>query len=359
MSPTDRSSPTDGAPTGPQGGPTGPLTSAQIAAHVGVSVATVSKVVNGREDVAPRTRALVEDVIRRYGHQRQKRAARPAAVLELVFRQIRDSYHIEIIKGVQQVAREHRLALVLSELQGRQTPGLGWVEDVLYRRPTGIIEVYSVLTDTQSGQLRARGIPFVLVDPNGEPAHASPSVGASNWSGGLSATRHLIELGHRRIAVITGPEDALASRARVDGFRTAMETAGVPVDPALVRVGDYRAEEGLTHARALLRLPEPPTAVFTCNDALALGVYRAAAEAGLRIPDDLSVVGFDDLRPARWTVPPLTTVHQPLAAMAATAATMVVELAHGEPLAQTRVELATELVVRDSTAPPRSERRGT
>ncbi|RBM24313.1 LacI family transcriptional regulator [Streptomyces sp. PT12] len=335
------------------GTPTGPLTSAQIAARVGVSVATVSKVVNGREDVAPRTRALVEDVIRRYGHQRQKRAARPAAVLELVFRQIRDSYHIEIIKGVQRVAREHRLALVLSELQGRQTPGLGWVEDILYRRPTGIIEVFSVLTDTQSRQLRGRGIPFVLVDPNGEPAHASPSVGASNWSGGLSATRHLIGLGHRRIAVITGPEDALASRARVDGFRTAMGTAGVPVDPALVRVGDYRAEEGLTHARALLRLPEPPTAIFTCNDALALGVYRAAAEAGLRIPDDLSVVGFDDLRPAQWTVPPLTTVHQPLAAMAATAATMVVRLARGEPLTQTRVELATELVVRDSTAPPR------
>ncbi|MEV0219026.1 LacI family DNA-binding transcriptional regulator [Streptomyces sp. NPDC050704] len=349
MASTDRSGPGDGEMTGP-------LTAAQIAEYAKVSVATVSKVVNGREDVAPETRALVEDIIRRYGHRRQKRAARPAPVLELVFRQIRDSYHVEIIKGVQCVAREHRLAVVLSELQGRPTPGHGWVEDVLYRRPTGIIEVYSVLTDTQSGQLRSRGIPFVLVDPNGEPAHASPSVGASNWNGGLSATRHLLQLGHRRIAVITGPERALASRARVDGYRTAMETAGVPVDSALVRVGDYRAEEGLRCGRELLRLPDPPTAVFTCNDALALGVYRAAAEAGLRIPQDLSIVGFDDLRPAQWTVPPLTTVHQPLTEMAATAATMVVKLSQGLPLAQTRVELATELVIRDSTAPPRRER---
>ncbi|GAB2961358.1 LacI family DNA-binding transcriptional regulator [Streptomyces pseudoechinosporeus] len=348
MSSADRSVPADDQCVGP-------LTTAQIAAYAKVSVATVSKVINGREDVSAQTRALVEDIIRRYGHQRQKRAARPAAVLELVFRQIRDSYHIEIIKGVQSVAREHRLAVVLSELQGRPTPGQGWVEDVLYRRPTGIIEVYSVLTDTQSGQLRSRGIPFVLVDPNGEPAHASPSVGASNWNGGLSATRHLLQLGHRRIAVITGPEQALASRARVDGYRTAMETAGVSVDPALVRLGDYRAEEGLRRARELLRLPDPPTAVFTCNDALALGVYRAAAEAGLRIPQDLSVVGFDDLRPAQWTVPPLTTVHQPLAEMAATAATMVVKLSQGQSLAQTRVELATELVIRDSTAPPRRE----
>ncbi|MDT0345200.1 LacI family DNA-binding transcriptional regulator [Streptomyces litchfieldiae] len=334
--------------------PDGPLTSAQIAERAGVSVTTVSKVLNGRADVAPETRALIEGVIHRHGHLRQKRrAAAPAALLELVFRQMRDTYAIEIIKGVQRVAREHRLAVVLSELQGQDTPGRGWVEEVLARRPTGVISVFAGLTDAQSGQLRSRGIPFVLVDPGGEPAHASPSVGAGNWGGGLAATRHLLELGHRRIAVITGPESSLASRARLDGHRAAMDAAGVPMDPALVRVGDFQTMGGLTRTRELLALPDPPTAVFVCNDAQALGVYRAAAEAGLRIPDDLSVVGFDDLPPARWTIPPLTTVRQPLTEMAATAAAMVVTLAGGEPLRQTRVELATELVVRDSTAPPR------
>ncbi|MEO3754040.1 substrate-binding domain-containing protein [Streptomyces sp. B6B3] len=138
------------------------------------------------------------------------------------------------------------------------------------------------------------------------------------------------------------------------GPAPAVTAAGVPVDPSLVRDGDYGTAAGLRCGRELLRLPDPPTAVFTCNDGQALGVYRAAAEAGLNIPRDLSVVGFDDLPPTQWTVPPLTTVHQPLTEMAATAATMVISLAKGESLAQTRVELATELVIRDSTAPPRS-----
>ncbi|MGP4109484.1 LacI family DNA-binding transcriptional regulator [Streptomyces sp. 4N509B] len=340
-------------PSSPEPSPSGPLTTAQLAERAGVSVATVSKVINGRPDVAPATRARVEELIRDHGHRRQKRPARAAPVLELVFRQLRDSYALKIINGVQIVARKHRLAVVLSELQGRRTPTYGWVEDVLFRRPTGVIEVFSGLTDTQSGQLRSRGIPFVLVDSGGEPDHASPSVGASNWTGGLSAAHHLIQLGHRRIAVISGPEFAMASRARVDGYRAAMDTAGVPVDPALVRVGDFQTEGGHRHAVDLLRLPDPPTAVFACNDMQALGVYRAAAEAGLRIPDDLSVVGFDDLPAAHWAFPPLTTVRQPLTEMAATAATMAITLAEGRPLAQPRVELATELVIRASTGPPR------
>ncbi|GAB2880527.1 LacI family DNA-binding transcriptional regulator [Streptomyces mayteni] len=338
----------------------GPLTAAQIAERAGVSVSTVSKVINGQADVAPRTRALVEGVIRRHGHLRQKRrAGGPAPLLELVFRQVRDAYAIEIMGGVQQVAREHRLAVVLSELQGRHTPGLGWVEDLLARRPTGVLLVFSGLTEAQGAQLRSRGIPFVLVDPGGEPGHTSPSVGASNWSGGLAATRHLLGLGHRRIAVITGPPGSLAGRARLDGHRAAMDDAGVPFDPALLRAGEFQPAAGFAAGRELLRLPDRPTAVFACNDAQAVGLYQAAAEAGLRIPEDLSVVGFDDLPPAQWTVPPLTTVRQPLSEMAATAAAMVVALAHGEPPRQTRVELATELVVRASTAPPaRAPRSG-
>ncbi|MGP3966813.1 LacI family DNA-binding transcriptional regulator [Streptomyces sp. 6N223] len=330
-----------------------PLTIAQIADRAGVSVATVSKVVNGRTDVAPDTRALIEGVIREHGYRRQKRAGRPAALLELVFHELRGMYGVEIFNGVQRVAREHRLAVVLSELQGSHTPGRGWVEDVLARRPTGVISVFSGPTDDQSHQLRSRGIPFVLLDPSGEPGHEAPSVGANNWSGGLTATRHLLGLGHRRIAVITGPPHALASRARLDGYRAAMDMADVPLDPALIRTGDFQIADGLTHTRELLTLPHPPTAVFACNDGEALGVYQAAAEAGLRIPDDLSVIGFDDLPPAPWTIPPLTTIRQPLSQMATAAATMVMSIARGKEPPHNRVELATELIIRRSTAPPR------
>ncbi|TDC73256.1 LacI family DNA-binding transcriptional regulator [Streptomyces hainanensis] len=328
-----------------------PLTIAQIAKRAGVSVATVSKVVNGRADVAPATRSLIEDIIRRHGYRRQK-VAGPAALLELVFHEVRGPYPLEIYQGVQQVAAEHQLAVVVAELQGRHTPGQGWADGVLARRPTGVISVFSGPTGPQAERLSSRGIPFVLVDPTGEPGHASPSVGANNWSGGLSATRHLLGLGHRRVAMITGPEDVLAGRARLDGYRAAMDAAGLPVDPALVRTGDFQILDGLKHTRDLLRLADPPTAIFAGNDGQALGVYRAAAEAGLRVPEDLSVVGFDDLFPSPWLTPPLTTVRQPLAEMAATAATMVLTLAQGRELPQNRVELATELIVRDSTAPP-------
>ncbi|MGW0811151.1 LacI family DNA-binding transcriptional regulator [Nonomuraea sp. NPDC002799] len=332
--------------------PSRSLTIAQLAELAGVSTATVSKVVNGRSEVAPETRTLVEELIREHGYRRQRRRVSPDALVELVFHALEGDYPIEIAKGVEQVTREHHLAVVLSESPQHHLPGRGWLEGVLSRRPTGVIAVFSGLTGEQREQLATRGIPLVLLDPTGDPGHRVPSVGAGNWSGGLSATRHLLELGHRRIAVITGPDDALSGRARLDGHRAALDLAGAAVDPGLVRRGDFLVEGGLAQAHLLLRLPEPPTAIFACNDLQAMGVYRAAYELGLRIPDDLSVIGFDDLPPMRWMTPPLTTIRQPLTEMAIAAASMLMSLAQGQVLQQSRVELGTELIVRGSTAPP-------
>ncbi|MBB0244273.1 substrate-binding domain-containing protein [Streptomyces alkaliphilus] len=330
----------------------GPLTLAEIAQRTGVSVATVSKVVNGRDNIAPGTRELVEGAIRRHGYRRQKRGGRPAPLLELVFHELNGLYGVEIFHGVQRVARQNGLAVVVTELQGRQMPGRDWVEEVLARRSTGVITVCSGLTEDQNHRLRSRGVPYVLVDPTGAPGHDAASVGAGNWNGGLSATRHLIELGHRRIAVITGAEGVLAARARLDGYRAALDMAGIPSDPDLIRIGNFQIADGLTHTRRLLSLPDPPTAIFASNDHEAIGVYQAAAEAGLRIPGDLSVVGFDDLPTAEWIVPALTTVRQPLREMGGQATTMLLTLARGEPLPVDRMELSTRLVVRNSTAPP-------
>ncbi len=245
------------------------------------------------------------------------------------------------------------MAVVLSEMQGRRTPGRGWIEGVLERRSTGVIAVFSDLSESRRSQLRSRGIPLVVVDPTGEPLHDTPSVGATNWNGGLVATRHLLNLGHRRIGVISGPQDVLCSRARVDGYRAAMDAAGVPIDPNLISHGRFHVEEGIEKGRALLRLPDRPTAIFAGNDLQALGVYQAALEARLHIPEDLSVVGFDDLPVAKWVGPPLTTIRQPLVEMAVAATELVIALANGEQPTRTRLELATELVVRESTAPPR------
>ena len=328
-------------------------TIARIAAQTGVSVPTVSKVINGRSDVSPETRRRVEAAIAENGYRRSDRSTRRAPLLELIFHELESEWALQIVMGVEQVAREHDLALVLSEMQGRRTPGRGWIEGVLARRSTGVIAVFSDLSESSRSQLKTRGIPLVVVDPTGEPLHDTPSVGATNWSGGLAATRHLLGLGHRRIGVIGGPESILCSRARLDGYRAAMDEAGVAIHPELVRYGNFHVHDGIENARALLRLPDPPTAIFAGNDLQALGVYQAAREARLHIPEDLSVVGFDDLPVAPWVGPPLTTVRQPLVQMAVTAAELVLIMARGEQPPQTRVELATELVLRESTAPPR------
>jgi DNA-binding LacI/PurR family transcriptional regulator len=329
-----------------------PTTIAHIAAEAGVSAPTVSKVINGRADVSAETRERVEAVIREHGYERSAGSVRPAPLLEVIFHELESEWALEIIMGVERVAREHDLAVVLSELQGRRTPGRGWLEGVLARRPTAVIAVLSDLSDGQRALLRSRKIPLVVVDPTGEPLHDTPSIGATNWSGGLAATRHLLGLGHRRIGVIGGPERILCSRARLDGYRAAMDEAGVPIDPTLVRYGNFHVQEGITEGRALLELVDRPTAIFAGNDLQALGVYQAAREMRLHIPEDLSVVGFDDLPVAPWVGPPLTTVRQPLVQMAIAGTRLALRLASGERPTQTRVELATELIIRESTAPP-------
>ncbi|MFY1687478.1 LacI family DNA-binding transcriptional regulator [Plantactinospora sp. WMMB782] len=341
--------------TNPQtarGGRGGVLTVAKIARLAGVSAPTVSRVINGQTGVALETRKRVEAVLREHGYRRPGGSA-SVAIVELVFHALESLWALEIIRGVEKVAREHDLAVVLTEMQGRLTPGRAWTEQVLTRRPIGVIAVFSELTVAQQSQLATRSIPLVVLDPTGEPLHQTPSVGATNWNGGLAATRHLLDLGHRRIAMLSGPIEWPCCRARLDGYRAAMDAAGVAVDPELVRISTLYVEGGLADGAALLALPDPPTAIFTANDLQALGVYEAARRAGVRVPDELSVVGFDDLSFTRWSGPPMTTVRQPLEQMGVTAARMVIHLAAGNALDQHRVELATELVVRGSTAPPR------
>ncbi|MFD4762866.1 LacI family DNA-binding transcriptional regulator [Streptomyces sp. NPDC058439] len=330
----------------------GNATLAEIARAAGVSAPTVSKVLNGRADVAPGTRTKVEELLLRHGYRRRRGSTARSQLIDLVFHELDSSWAMEVVRGVENVARKEGLSLVLSESAGRPTPGQTWVDGVLARRPVGVILVLSDLTAAQRAQLTSRNIPYAMVDPAGDPGDDVPSVGTTNWQGGLAATRHLTGLGHRRIGVISGPSRMMCSRARVDGYRAALETAGLPIDPELIREGEFRHEAGYAAGLELLRLPDPPTALFAGDDLQALGVYEAARELGLRIPEDLSVVGFDDLPLTRWIGPPLTTVRQPLIEMAETATRLVLGLARGERPATTRVDLATTLVVRSSTAAP-------
>jgi LacI family xylobiose transport system transcriptional regulator len=237
-------------------------------------------------------------------------------------------------------------------VQARARKDRSWAEQLLARRPIGVIITHSHFTPEQHSQLAASGIPLVAVDPTGQPHPALPSVAAANWSGAVAATQHLLELGHRRIGIISGPTDHLCSRERLDACRAAMETAGVTVDPQLVRTGQFNFDDGLALGHQLLSLPHRPTAVLCGNDLQALGVYEAARQTGLRIPQDLSVVGFDGIESTRRCGPPMTTVRQPFREIGAAAASLLLALIAGQAPAETRIELPTTLVVRASTAPP-------
>jgi LacI family xylobiose transport system transcriptional regulator len=326
------------------------VTLAEIAAEAGVSLATMSKVLNGRSDVAASTRARLEEHLKRHGYTRRTSAQRSESI-ELVFHELEASWSMEVIEGVEEVAHAAGLSVVLTVSGDRHAPSAEWIDGVLRRRPVGVVLVFSDLARPHREKLHSRGVPFAIVDPAGDPTPDVPSVGSANWSGGLHATRHLIELGHRRIAAITGPEDMMCSLARLDGYRSAMNAASLPIDPDWVRFGDFHPTGGETHARELLSRDDRPTAIFAGSDLQALGVIAAATSAGLSVPRDLSVVGYDDIALSRWLTPQLTTVHQPLRRMGEEAARIVLRLAAGDPVDTLRMDLATHLVVRDSTAP--------
>ncbi|MFI0820832.1 LacI family DNA-binding transcriptional regulator [Streptomyces sp. NPDC021098] len=336
---------------GRQGDASRPVTIAYIAESAGVSVPTVSKVLNGKSGVSADTRARVEELINRHGYRKPTGAGR-SNVVELVFRELESMWAVEIIRGVERVARERRVGVLVSEFGLHDTPAPTW-DDTVSRRPNCVLSV-AQLSEAERAQLTAKGIPFVVFDPTTELPDDVPFVGATNWSGGRAATRHLTELGHRRIAMISGPEHVLCCCARVDGHRSALRAAGLAADPELLVYTGLTRDDGCAAARTLLSRADRPTAIFTANDLQALGVYQAAREAGLRIPDDLSVVGFDDLPVVAWVDPPLTTVHQPLTEMAVAATELALALGRGEKAPQTGLEIATTLTVRESTAPPRS-----
>ncbi|GAQ71433.1 LacI family DNA-binding transcriptional regulator [Streptomyces turgidiscabies] len=325
------------------------MTIAYIAETAGVSVPTVSKVLNGRTGVSDETRARIEELIHRYGYRKPPKNR--SNLVELVFRELENMWAVEIIRGVERAARRNKVGVLVSEF-GLQDNPTRTIDDTLGRRPQCVLSV-AQLSEPEREQLKAKGIPFVVFDPNEELPDGVPFVGATNWRGGQAATRHLIGLGHRRIAMITGPDHPFCL-ARHAGYSSALGEAGLPVDPDLVVKTLLTREDGCTAAHDLLSRPDRPTAVFTANDMQALGVYQAARKLGLRIPDDLSVVGFDDVPAVAWADPPLTTVHQPLLEMAVAATELALALGRGEDVPQVGLEIATTLTVRESTAPPKS-----
>lgn len=321
-----------------------------IAREASVSLSTVSKVLNGRPGVAETTRARVEKLLheRKYG---RGGVDERGGLVELVTEQPVSDWSVEIVRGAERIARESGTILGLSALGTGYQPSRDWINGVLQRKPLAVILQFSNLTEEDRQRLTARNIPFVVVDPAGHPPEGVPSVGATNRAGAASAASHLLDLGHTRIAVISGPEELMICQERVAGYREALEQRRVPIHRELFGQGGFNRRDGERETLKLLSLDDPPTGIVCANDMQAIGAINAAFRLGLNVPRDVSVVGFDDVPPAAYARPPLTTVRQPLGDMAEVATRMALDLRRG-PVAETRIELETTLVVRESTAPP-------
>jgi len=329
------------------------VTIRQVAALAGVSIATVSRVVNGHADVSPATRETVQRVISEHGYRAVPRGRpAPTGLIGVTMPFVQSGYFGEILSGAAEALYEQDMQVVLCPTRHSRARELSLLDRLSRGETDGAV---LVLPDESSEELQAlagQGFPFVVVDPLTDVAEGIPVVCAAHSSGAAQATRHLLESGHRRIGAITGPAGWLATEQRLSGYHGALAGAGVLPDPGLVMAADFRVAGGREAAERLLRLPRPPTAIFAFNDSMAIGAMQAAAALGLRVPGDLSVVGFDDTAEAAIAVPALTTVRQPLAELGRTAVSLLLRQIGNRRYEPLRVELETRLVPRGSTAPP-------
>jgi LacI family transcriptional regulator len=330
------------------------MTLQQIAQRAGVSTPTISKVLNGRPDVAPATRERILRVLHEQQYLPRGASTLPMARkhIELVFDALTNPNNLEIMRGVVQAATEQGSHVAVSTVPENVNPRL-WMNELDRVGRVGLIMVTSRLTSEQHKRLQEAALPLVLIDPINPVDQSLPSVGTSNWQGGVNAVQHLLELGHRRIAVLRGYE-CLVDDARYHGYVAALSGYGIAVDTTLVGRGEFLFQASVTVAEEILSKPCRPTAVFAANDSAALGVIEAARRFGLKVPSDLSVVGFDDSVYASVSSPQLTTVRQPFVQMGEVAYQLLTDQIEGRDPAPVRVELAATVVIRDSTAPPQT-----
>jgi len=330
------------------------VTIRELAAQTGLSIATVSRVLNGYEHVAPHTRAVVQGAVDRLGPAAPSpRVPQPRREPTGVF--VRCPYTLTdyfgmIVSSIAETLHRHGRHPILDAGQIAQAER---VLPTLAER-TGVGGAILVLPPEPAEhlvQLRSRGFPFVVVDPRTPPPRNIPAVSAAHFAGARAVTEHLLQLGHRRIGVLAGPHNWVAGKARLAGHTSALADIGLLSDPALVRSSEPTTHFGHNAAGELLDQPDRPTAIVGFNDKVAVGVLAAAAEYGLRVPEDLSVTGFDDIDLATATTPRLTTVRQPLEEMGRVAVGLLIRMLERHELEALHMELATELVVRDSTGP--------
>ena len=332
-------------------------TLAEVADVAGVSVATVSKVLNDRTDVAEPTRRRIQQLLRDSGYQPNRRSARRAdeatdRLIEVSFPEWQNAYETAVLDGLSAAAEAEGYEIVIGPRAHDNQVDI----DPYALRRSGRVGAIFITVDATHPPIKAlsdTGFPVVVVDPVRVGSTRCVSIGATNYAGGVTATEHLLSLGHRRIAHAAGPSAVECSQARVAGYYSALRQAGLAQDDSLVTHSLFTYAAGREVAGQLLDRDDRPSAIFAACDEIALGILEEARRRSIRVPEDLSLIGFDDSFLASRSAPPLTTVAQPLIEMGRLAVRSLLQLVAGDVVGTRHLELATHLVVRDSTAAPR------
>jgi LacI family transcriptional regulator len=333
------------------------ITIIDVAARAGVSYGTVSRVINNDVHVKQETRERVQEAMQKLGfvanRQARSLAGGKANAIGVLVPDLGTGYIGEIIRGIDAELGLSGLDLILYTTHRTASKETGYVTDLARGMVDGLLLVLPRNPTDYIGTLTSQYFPFVLIDHQGT-GRDCPAVGATNWQGAYNATEYLIKLGHERIGFITGSMDLGCSEDRLKGYRSALRTHHLKDDPSLIFEGTFFQPDGYAGACTLLEKAHP-TAIFASNDVMAMGVTDAVRSQGLRVPEDISVLGFDDIPQAALVRPALTTVRQPLEQMGRVATQMLLDVLKDPGKVTHRVELPTELVIRGSTTPPKEK----
>ncbi|MCS7240682.1 MAG: LacI family transcriptional regulator [Candidatus Bipolaricaulota bacterium] len=331
------------------------VTIKDIAKAAGVAPSTVSRALNDSPLISVETKRRIQRLAQRLGYERNELARGLVkgsfGALGLIVPDIINPFFAEITKGVEEAARERGFGVVLCTTEGDEAREEEYLRLLQRKRVDGLILASVTLDDPYLQKLQHSKIPFVLVSRLSKGIEA-PYVVVDDKKGGRLATEHLADLGHKHIAFVGGPSNVHASRERMSAYRAVLSERGLPLKREWIVFASFTQEAGREVGRRLLSQSERPTAIFAANDLIALGIMEAAEELGLRIPDDLSLVGYNDIAYAGLPRIQLTTVAQPMREMGQIAANFVLDVVEGRKHASLAAVLAPRLVVRRTTAPP-------
>ncbi|MCI3922941.1 LacI family transcriptional regulator [Paenibacillus sp. TRM 82003] len=330
-----------------------------VARAAGVSIATVSNVINGKGRVSQKRSEHIFEIMERLNYQPSAIASalvgKKTFTLGLLFPDISNPFFAELARAIEDEAHHTGYSVIMCSTDNKDERVRRYLSLLEQKRVDGIVIGTGVEHTELLTRLQEKSIPFVLVARE-NAALASDTVVTDDYIGGRAAAEHLAALGHRRIAILSESLKVSSSRERIRGFKQGLSERNVPFEDEHIVICEFSVEEGRRGTRELLRRPGRPTALFCCNDLLAIGAMQAAKQLGLKVPGDLSIVGFDDTVLATVTDPPLTTVAQPIGQMGKQAINLLIDnLANGGRSGKQRVVLRPELRVRGSTCPPKDE----